>query len=247
MASNRFTDVIAPRRTSPLPESSRQQVLDTIGHPPPEIADPLEKFAGELSVIDANKDLVPAAQQRMRQERTDEARKKYDALAAKYVADGLREFRQAEGEARKALLGEAPSIPMASTDEERARILVRQNHDANTLRLIELDLREIDAATDVADLVAAFEEAAARGGMFMDRCGRRALSRATALVTAAHRPGTESLDDRRLADMRTRWAEFSKANPRPAERLQRVLNQKAARHSALTSQTTRWRQVYGLE
>lgn len=168
----------------------------------------------------------------------------------RYQAAELRKLAQSEGEARAALRNDPPTLLTGATDFERTTIRVHQQHEANTLKRIDLDLRELDAATDLDDIAEQFEEAIDVGGDVTRRVCGYALRRGERIVAAARAagggPAADSAAGRRLADMRTRFAEWKKANPTPSQRLREAIDRRAEREQTLIRQRERWLTAYAL-
>ena len=188
-----------------------------------------------LAQLDADARYTADHKQKMRAEITAAAQQQFDTAHATYRQDQLRDIGQKEGAARAAPLNNPPSLDPYAPDGERVKAHIRLAHEANTQRRIDLDLRDLDATTDLADVVDMFDEAEAHGGEIMRRVGKHAVRRATALYAAMRKanPGQQSPDamsspeGRLLAGMRERYAQWQKENPTPAQKLKRTLDEKA--------------------
>jgi hypothetical protein len=257
--SDRFTEkpTITPPATvpgTPLSEYAQRALFGAVGTPPPEIAAIGQSYGRRVAEIQNDSRFTPEAKRQMKDEEQSKARAQFEAAFDKQHRETqLRELRKEEGSARAALRSDPPVLDVLATDNDRAKLQFRQQHEANTLKRVELDLRELDAASDVQEVADVFEESAAVGGENFRRVGRHAIRRAAALLTAARRatPGgressPDSPDHRRVADMRGRYDAWTKANPTAAQRLRRTLDQQAVIESKLASQRDRWRVAYGL-
>lgn len=128
-----------------------------------------------LAQLDADARYTADHKQKMRAEITAAAQQQFDTAHATYRQDQLRDIGQKEGAARAALLNNPPSLDPYAPDGERVKAHIRLAHEANTQRRIDLDLRDLDATTDLADVVDMFDEAEAHGGEIMRRVGKHAV------------------------------------------------------------------------
>lgn len=113
----------------------------------------------------------------MKDQELAKARTQFDAAVEKYRETQLRELRKEEGTARAALRADPPSLDILATDNDRAEMQFRQQHDANTLKRVDLDLRELDAARDLQEVADLFDEAEAAGGEVTRRVCTHAVRR----------------------------------------------------------------------
>jgi hypothetical protein len=250
--NNRFNEVIRAPRTTAMRAEDRQRLFDaTNSHPPADYARVAETMLQQLAAIDSDTRFTAEAKRKMVADIKAAARKQLDPIAAAHRETSLRALGQEEGQARAALRNDPPSLGMASTAEERDKIRIRQQHEAAMLKRIDLDLRDLDGAMEFDDIAGTFDAAEASDGEVMRRVGRYALRRASAIFAEIHPKGmgafADSAEGRRLADMRTRYATWEKANPTPVGRLQQAIQRRALREQELDAQQKRWHQAYGLE
>src|SRR5688572_18065082 len=133
-----------------------------------------------------------------------EGLQQFEAAFEQLKTSTQREFDQAEGQARAALMDAPPTFPMAALDHERDAVTVRVLHQ-HSKRTQEANLLAvIGIAPDLQEVARIFDEAEARG---LELAMSSAVFRADALAERARRKsssvtGTDQPDTRIARDLR---------------------------------------------
>jgi hypothetical protein len=237
-----------------MADNLRQSLFSAVGHPPEDVARILESTRAKLAAIDSDRRFRDEAKAEMRAEAINATRVAFDAAVQKHAAAELKPLSTEEGRLRAALRNDPPLLDVDASDNIRTLALIREQRVANVQKRIDLDLRALDSATELADVLEVFDEAEAVGGQQMRYVGKRAVQRAEALLKGIRRStlagmmpqATSSPDARLVTDLRERYAVWAKANPTTVQRLRQVTDQKAVLEQRLNSQRDSWLTAYGL-
>jgi hypothetical protein len=251
-SSDKFsvTELRAPL-TGPMTAEHRQSLFAAIGAPADNMAQPLEAWLQKRVEITKNRHLSDAGKAESLRQLRETTLQQFDKAYKEYEAAELRPLGPALNAAHAAVarLQDAPPVMMSATSEDKFRIRTQQQHEANTLARIRLDIGELADVTEFTDVVEKFDEAEVIGGEMMRRVGKKALLVGARMVAASRTAGVgaavDSVDGRRLADMRTRYAAWLKENPTPGRQLRQAQDSHAIRKGELARQKELTLKAYG--